>query len=1216
MMGVTLIVDDSLTVRADLQEAFEQAGLPTIACASVAEARAVLATQAMDLIILDVVLPDGDGVELLKEIRAMPVGADIPVLMLSTESEVRDRIRGLMTGSNDYVGKPYDQEYVITRARELLGHGSGSQAQPTTRAKVRVLIIDDSVTFRERLGDLLRAQGFDVLNAASGEEGLRSAAANRPDAMVVDGVLPGIDGSTVVRKLRLDAALRHTPCILLTGSEDHGAELRALDSGADAFVRKEEDLDVMLARIIAVLRNIRSASYEGQTTSLHGPKKILAVDDSITYLQELGETLRGEGYDVILAHSGEEALEMIAVQAVDCILLDRLMPGLGGTETCRRIKASPAWRDIPLIMHTAMEDREAMIEGLSTGADDYVLKSNELDVLKARLRAQLRRKQFEDEGQRVRIELMKKELEAAEVRAARELFESRAALLLILEQKNRDLEAVNRELLSHQTEIAEKNLELEEASRLKSEFLSNMSHEIRSPLNAILGLAYLLEHAHLDHNARDMVNKIRTSGRSLLGIINDVLDVSKIEAGHMVIEQTPFRLDDVMDNLASSMGIAAGNKGIELIIQAPPAGISAVMGDSLRLEQVLVNLTSNAIKFTDTGRVELSTELLSRHEEKITLRFCVKDTGIGIAPEAQSKVFSPFTQADSSTTRRFGGTGLGLAICRQLVGLMEGEMGLTSTLGQGSEFWFTLPLLQISSVDFSSPNMVSIDALVADDNPIALQAVVTIAQGLGWHVSAMDSGEAVLAQVLKRKDGQLPNVVVLMDVQMPGMDGLAIARAIREGIPQKECPIVILVTAYSPSSLANQPGAEMVDAILNKPLSTSTLYYAVVEAQRRRATTGGIPHALQQMASQGLNDVRVLVVDDGEINREVAQRILREQGATVTLAIDGRAALDWLLAHPDDVDLVLMDVQMPVMDGIEATRQLRLLPQFKDLPIVALTAGAFKSQQEAAQAAGMTDFISKPFDVPSTIALIRRLRRRPAAAPTDIQSTANTAPAGQAGISQPSGASVIDIAKGLQIWSSVPAYRNYLRRFSDSYGNAVEVMNASLAADDRPAAAALAHKLGGAAGNMALPDTHRLAGEAERVLTEGYDPTQTLARLRDALEQVVVAVEWFAPRAVAHVAPASPDLAADDMTPEAQARLKMLLIELLAALDTDNPFPVETILAKLAQQCRARELAPIQASVRGFDFRGAEASAYRLATEHGIVLKAQDNSQGVNNDSS
>ncbi len=713
MSQTTLIVDDSLTVRADLVDAFTAAGLANIACASAAEARAVLATQSIGLIILDVVLPDVDGVELLREIRDTPVGAGIPVLMLSTEAEVRDRIRGLMNGSNDYVGKPYDLEYVLSRARQLLDGNHRNNTK--TQTLKRILIIDDSVTFRERLGELLREQGFEVLSATSGEEGLRSAGLHRPDAVVVDGVLPGIDGSTVVRKLRLDAALHHTPCILLTGSQDHGAELRALESGADAFVRKEEDLDVILARISAVLRNIDHVGRSESATSLLGPKKILAVDDSLTYLHELADILRGEGYDVILAHSGEEALEMIAVQPVDCILLDRLMPGLGGTETCKRIKASPRLRDIPLIMLTAMEDRDAMIEGLSTGADDYVLKSNEVDVLKARLRAQLRRKQFEDESRRVRVELMNKELEAAEVRAARQLFENREAMLTMLEQKNTELEQVNEQLRRHQIEVAVKNLQLEQASRLKSEFLANMSHELRTPLNAIIGFSSAMQQGlagTLNERQTEFTGFILQGGKHLLSLITDILDLSKIEAGKMSLDCEPTDIRALLESSLSVVHARATENNLQMLLQMEDIGW--VMADQRKTKQIVYNLLSNAVKFTPDGgtvtlrlrevfRAEIPSDALGTTEDVASpatdrfLGISVIDTGIGIAQVDLNRLFQPFIQLDSGISRKYEGTGLGLALVKQLVELHGGRLAVQSAPSVGSTFCVWLPLVDVTT---------------------------------------------------------------------------------------------------------------------------------------------------------------------------------------------------------------------------------------------------------------------------------------------------------------------------------------------------------------------------------------------------------------------------------------------------------------------------------------------------------------------------------------
>ncbi|MCI0423728.1 MAG: response regulator, partial [Acidobacteria bacterium] len=398
-----LIVDDSLTVRMGLQEAFQSAGFLTTACASTNAAREALSQEVFALIVLDVLLPDGDGIELLKEIKSTSTTSNTPVLLLSTEAEVRDRVRGMKTGADEYVGKPYDQTYLISRARELL-HRRDSADQ--TEVSEKILVVDDSATYREELRLALESQGYKVAVASSGEDALRLAVDIRPRAIIVDGVLPGMDGATVIRRMRQDATLRATPCLLLTGSEDPGGELQALDAGADSFVRKEEDVQMILTRLAALLRSSATAPAAGATSSLFGPKKILAVDDSLTFLYALADHLRQEGYDPILAHSGEEALELLAVQTVDCILLDLVMPGLSGNETCRRIKSSPAWRDVPLLMLTAREERDSMIEGINAGADDYIAKSSEFEVLKARLRAQLRRKQFEDEHRQIREQLL------------------------------------------------------------------------------------------------------------------------------------------------------------------------------------------------------------------------------------------------------------------------------------------------------------------------------------------------------------------------------------------------------------------------------------------------------------------------------------------------------------------------------------------------------------------------------------------------------------------------------------------------------------------------------------------------------------------------------------------------------------------------------------------------------------------------------------------
>jgi PAS domain S-box-containing protein len=648
----------------------------------------------------------------------------------------------------------------------------------------------------------------------------------------------------------------------------------------------------------------------------------------------------------------------------------------------------------------------------------------------------------------------------------------------------------------------------EAANRSKAEFLANMSHEIRSPLNAILGMAWLLERDGFDGEALSMARKIRAAGQSLLGIVNDVLDVSKIEAGHMTIEQAPFRLAEVLEKIAASMGVAAHDKPIQVRIGPLPDGVDQVMGDALRLEQVLVNLTSNAIKFTTQGTVELTSALESRDGDAAVLRFCVRDTGIGIAPEVQEAIFSAFAQADTSTTRRFGGTGLGLTICRQLVRLMGGSLRLTSGLGQGSAFSFTVPLQLMPADAPSSPDMQGLSVLLADDKAGTRGAVAAVAQGLGWSVHAVSSGQAALDYALACAEDARPGVILLA-ARMPDMDGETTARALREYLPPQACPVVILAASGAPATAPARRSTDPVhaaDAILNEPVTASSLYNATMEARQQRARAAGLDASLAALEERQLAGVRVLVVDDSEINREVVRHILCDQGAVPSFACDGQQALDWLLAHPADVDIVLMDVQMPIMDGLQATRALRQLPQFQDLPVVALTAGAFQTQRTAALEAGVNHFISKPFDVPQTIALIARAHRRhaqglPALAPAAAEMAAPVPPGGAA--------PVIDLAQAMAQWLDEAPYRQHLSRFGSNYRDTVGAMRALLAADARSDAAALAHKLAGVAGSLALPATLQAAQQAEQLLHAGDDAAAALDALEQALAQAIEAVAAF-----------------------------------------------------------------------------------------------------------
>ena len=651
MTGTILIVDDSLTVRMDLVEAFETAGFSPVPCASVAEARAALIARApIGAVILDVMLPDGDGVELAAEIRQGDPESAIAILMLSSEAEVKDRARALQIGADEYVGKPYDRGYVVAKARELVRarHAGPARRSPT------VLLVDDSATFRESLREALEAAGYSVLTASTGEDGLRTAADRRPDAIIVDGVLPGIDGPAVIRHVRLDSALRGTPCLLLTASDDRGAELRALDAGADAFVRKEEDLDVILARLAVSLRR-GTVPDRDQTASLLGPHRILAVDDSPTYLSEVTATLRGDGYDVVPARSGEEALELLAIQSVDCILLDLLMPGLGGKETCRRIKSAPIVRDIPLIILTGLDDRASMLEGLGAGADDYIPKSSELEVLKARVRAQIRRKQFEDETRKIREQLMRTEFEATEARAARQLAEARAALADELELKNQELEA----------------------------FSYSVSHDLRAPLRSIDGFARALAEDYgdkLDDQGRDHIRRVRGSAQRMAQMIEDLLQLSRASRGELHKQRVD--LGALAREITAQLVEREPGRGLDLRVADP----LVVDADPGLMRTVFENLFGNAWKFTaprDLARIELG---ISPADTRRV--YFVRDNGVGFDMNYAAKLFKPFQRLHQAS--EFEGTGIGLATVHRIITRHGGRVWAEGAQDRGVTVYFTL----------------------------------------------------------------------------------------------------------------------------------------------------------------------------------------------------------------------------------------------------------------------------------------------------------------------------------------------------------------------------------------------------------------------------------------------------------------------------------------------------------------------------------------------
>jgi PAS domain S-box-containing protein len=624
----------------------------------------------------------------------------------------------------------------------------------------------------------------------------------------------------------------------------------------------------------------------------------------------------------------------------------------------------------------------------------------------------------------------------------------------------------------------------EHANSAKSEFLANMSHEIRTPLNAVIGLGYLLEHTTLNEDQRQLLSKIQFGGRALLGVINNVLDLSKIEAGEMSLEDEPFDLPELVRDLGQMLTPQAVTKGIELIVQCAPAMPRTVKGDASRLRQILTNLLGNSIKFTESGHVELKVLCTEQSSDRIRLRCTVQDTGIGIGPEALEHLFMPFTQADASTTRRFGGTGLGLSIARRFVELMGGEIGVTSTVNVGSTFWIEIPLRIAHDID-GTLGTHGLRIAVVDSASDAPERLLAMARALGWSPKVAESGEQLLAVMGNTQPNAWPDVLIL-ELHLHDMDAHQLIARLEKECAHGELPPAIIITDLAQSYMDHQQLMRTKDVMLVRPLTSSALFNAVNAAVSKQPDS--LERVLQstnfdELHAQWLAGVRVLVVDDSDINLEVAQRILEKQGAMVTTRSDGLAALEHVRVHHQTLDVVLMDVQMPTLDGNEATRRIRGELHLMTLPIVALTAGALVGERQRALDAGMNDFISKPFDPQALIRKVRRLVEQARGEPIAmvILDTEPTRYAADGLIMSSIDAGVVQqmFGEDLPMFKSLLA--RMLREFSDL------ALPIEISSDDqisRNEIKARAHKLKGSAGMIGATKVMRLAGATEVALDE------------------------------------------------------------------------------------------------------------------------------------
>ena len=757
----------------------------------------------------------------------------------------------------------------------------------------------------------------------------------------------------------------------------------------------------------------------------------------------------------------------------------------------------------------------------------------------------------------------------------------------LVNEKNKQIKERYRQM-SELREIADN------ANKAKSEFLANMSHEIRTPMNAILGMNYLISKTSLDEKQRDFNNKIETSAKNLLRIIDDILDFSKIEAGKLTLEVTHLYLEELIADIAATVNIKLQKKPeVELVTYIDPKIPPVLMGDSVRLRQVLLNLTDNAAKFTEKGEIKIEVTAIQKMSYGAILRFSVKDNGIGLSEEAIKNLFQPFQQADVSTTRKYGGTGLGLAICRNIVHLMDGELTVKSIAGQGSDFvfnaYFSLEDNMNNHID-TIENIVGLNALLVDDSESARMVLNDMLTSLGFNVTVAKNGAEALEKFENHTDKD-PFSLIVVDWQMPGMDGLELVNELKKQ-HAGEIPAVLMVTAYGLDTVRKAARDHEVDGLIIKPVNPSALYDSVnkiLQLGKKKVEAHKLNKQNDTDHKSVLEGKRILLVEDNEINMELAMELLKDVGIICDSAWNGAEAIEKL--KESNFDLVLMDIQMPVMDGLTASRKIREELNNKVLPVLAMTAHAMKGEREKSLAAGMNDHITKPID-PEFLYMTLRKFLAPKSVNTQQKESKRDKVVVETVVNNINIVGIDTITGLRRAAGKEEVYLKLLRTFVENYGSFKAKANQLQTQNRLDETGMLLHTLAGVSGNIGITEVYKLAQELTlefKLHIKGGSLNFTPI-LQNKLEEVANVLEIYLDRI--HVFLGTLEIASTNNKQDvSDAELDEMLKKLEIAIVDNDPVSIEQC-SFLIENIKLNDalvelLMDVSTSINNFDFEEA-----------------------------